>query len=315
MPWTVPTYAGTYMGGAPSNARIALFELMRGVNERQGAMAITKTKFYKTDGTQASDLSMSDIQGIRATGVESNVEKNLKRVRDAIISMLDAGYFTEASGSAVAWTKSSMEIEIGADLDAGPIRPQEARFWQAMQDALDRMIYSCREVDPDDTIGYDFSPTWSKNAYVALQDAWDARADYYNGSHLSTTCYWQIGTVATSFISRIITGRTFDFSVPNYLGDITGCAYKLSHKNDASIPINYSVGGFDGSLSASEGGTLNTWKESALADLVANTSNAVTIEITTPEPTTVPFSGEGATAISLVKARVYIDIAPVLSDQ
>jgi hypothetical protein len=315
MPWTISTYADLIAAGSPSNWRVALFELMRGVNERQAAIGITKTQFYKTDGTQAADLSMADILNIRASGVESNAEKNLKRVRGAIISMLNAGYFTEVSGSAVAWTKANMEIEIGADLDADPLRPQEARYWQAMQDALDRMIYSCREVEPDDHIGYDFSPTWSFGSYAAIQDAWDARADYHNSVHLSATCYWQIQEVSTNYRSRIIAGRTFDFLVPNYLGMPVGCAYQLTHQNDSSIIITYSVGSFDGTMSATEVGVLGSWKESPAADLALNSTTPVSIAITTPEPATVPFSSDGLMSISFVKSRIYIDLESVLSDQ
>jgi hypothetical protein len=93
MAWTVPTYAGTYMGGTPSNARTAMFELCRAVNERQAALALTKTEFFKADGTEAADITLADILNIRAAGVESNAEKNLKRVRGAIIAMLAGASF------------------------------------------------------------------------------------------------------------------------------------------------------------------------------------------------------------------------------
>jgi hypothetical protein len=72
----------------------------------------------------------------------------LKRVRGAIIAMLAGAsfdpVFTTTSLGNTALTKAAVETAIGTDLDANPIRPQEARYWQAMQDALDLMIYARR---------------------------------------------------------------------------------------------------------------------------------------------------------------------------
>lgn len=142
MAWSIPTYAAHYMGGEPSAARVALFELCRAVNERQGAVGITKTQFYKANGTQGSDVASADFAKIKASGTNSLALRNMKRIRDAVVAMADSGKFTQASGRSSIMTKAALETIIGADVDADPIRPQEARFWQAMQDALDALIYA-----------------------------------------------------------------------------------------------------------------------------------------------------------------------------
>jgi len=175
MAWTIPTYAGTYMGGSPSNARTAMFELMRGVNERQGALGLTKTEFFKSDGSESADLSISDLINIRTTGVDSYSFLNLKRIRDAIIDLVNGGYFTETSGQSAILTKASLETAISGDLDPDPIRPQEARFWQVMQDALDRLIYAYGT--------FQFLPSTDtkngtqSNTESTLAAAWTGRAD------------------------------------------------------------------------------------------------------------------------------------------
>jgi len=58
------------MGGSPSAARTAMFELCRAVNEREGAAAQTKTEFYKADGSEAADLTSADLALIPCAGAD-----------------------------------------------------------------------------------------------------------------------------------------------------------------------------------------------------------------------------------------------------
>lgn len=175
--WTVPTFSGTAMGGSPSAARVAMFELCRAVNERQTALDITKSQFYKADGTLGSDLTVDDFIDMHSSGPDTYAKRNLKTIRDAIISMVDNGYFSVSSGSPTELTKTALESAIGTDIDANPIRPQEARYWQAMKDALDILIHARRlvAVDMSDATainrGYPTAPPDGRSL-VSTTDAW-----------------------------------------------------------------------------------------------------------------------------------------------
>lgn len=220
------------MGGSPSNARIALFELMRGVNERQAAIGITKTQFYKTDGTQAADLSMADILNIRASGVESNVEKNLKLVQSAIKALIATGYFVTASGGDTAYTESAIEAAIGTNLDTTPLRMQEARFWQAQKDALDLLIY-CRR-------GYGFtysSATVDQRGASGSLDGWPTSADDAWSLALAKPPTTVPLSVSTSGLYLSMHKQYVDPPGPTPLGNYYGAAF---HNNvqGMSLVIN-----------------------------------------------------------------------------
>lgn len=147
MGWTVPTYFNTYMGGDPSNARLALFELMRAVNERETYLRLPNTEFVRSDETEGANLALEEIAWIpAATKDNSPGQQNLKRIRDAILDMVptvDGGgngfILPDAHGTGI--TRAWLESEIGFDLSEEIVHPQSAAYWQAIQDAMDLLTH------------------------------------------------------------------------------------------------------------------------------------------------------------------------------
>lgn len=163
MAWSISTYAGLRVNGPVLNCRLAMFELCRAVNERQDSIGMTKTLFYKADGSEASYISYSDLLGMRITGPSSKVGSNLERIQDSVKALVNTGYFVTSSGGDTAYTLSSLETAIGTNLVSTPKRIQEARFWQAQKDALDLLIYCKR------SYGFTFtSPTIDRRHYGGI---------------------------------------------------------------------------------------------------------------------------------------------------
>lgn len=327
MAWTVPTYAGTYMGGLPSNARSAMFELCRAVNERQAALAITKTTFYKANGTLAVDLTMADLLNIRTTGTASYGFQNLKKVRDAIISMVNAGYFTETSGLSDIWTKANLETAIGTDLDADPIRPQEARYWQAMQDALDLLIYGYGQFPfaPDSqTVGRTTSGSESDRP-----TAWANRADTSGGSaSVSKSVFWGLSGTAGNYEAEIVDTAELNYRFDSFKAGGTGPegtalgVLAESWIGVISATVNPS-GWVDGSLSVGltvDGDAKATTISDTTLYSVAGVSPSITEDFSIlldadAAPGTSPFNSLGRWGWGVYYIDLYIDLASVLADQ
>lgn len=308
MPWTIPTYAGTYMGGSPSNARVALFELMRAVNQRQGLNGFTKTQFFRTDGTESADLSMSDILNIRHTGTESNVEKNLKRIRDAVIAMANSGRFTTVSGGTTVWTKSSLELAIDSDLDAAPIRPQEARFWQAMKDALDRLKYG--------KIAFtQASPAFSANrrtgAGATKDDAWAAAiADTPSAISTASIARWQ----NFSLIAEIDDDVSISLDMTGFGGEIVAGDMTLNCNNGSDLDIAWTID-LVSDILAGLGGEDNSYHYWS-ASIPMPPVYAIPVSIDTTLPTANPFvTFSSNVQIGFDLFNLYTDLSSELDDQ
>lgn len=172
MAWTISTYAGTRATGQPSNWRTAMFELCRAVNEREAAIAETKTTWYKADGTTTADITMADLANIQFTGANNYAIQNLQDIQSAIVSLIGTGLFTTARGGDTVYNLAAVEAAIDTDLQTDPIRANEARFWQAQQDALDLLIYYKLTIPEG---GGPCSTTHSNLAstYGSFQAAWD----------------------------------------------------------------------------------------------------------------------------------------------
>lgn len=149
MAWSIPTYAGLYALGSPSNLRIGLFELMRAVNERETALGWVDdgsgfggingqlTRFYKADGTTGVNLTMADIEKLPCSGIGSYAYQNMSLINGFCANRCIL--FT-AGATTIPYTQSSLEAAIGTTLD-NPLRYNEARWWQSVQDALDLLVY------------------------------------------------------------------------------------------------------------------------------------------------------------------------------
>lgn len=174
MAWSISTYAGLRATGQPSNYRIAMFELCRAINEREEALGVSggATNFYKADGTQGKFVSMAELEYLPCTGVNSLAELNMSRIQTAITAAL--GAYTEGSGDTAVWTNASMSADVGWNLSTPPVRVNQAAWWQAMQDALDRMIYpwgTWRPVAYASTIGRSETTAF----HPTISDAWADR--------------------------------------------------------------------------------------------------------------------------------------------
>lgn len=147
MEWSTTTYAGKYALGSPSRYRTSMFELCRGVNERELAIGLTSssfprplTKFAVTTGSNKSNVTMDDLYLLPCCGVGNKAAFNLNTIRNGIVSL--ASMFTESSTSFTLWTTETLSDAVGFDLSQPAERVNQAAFWQACQDALDLLIYA-----------------------------------------------------------------------------------------------------------------------------------------------------------------------------
>jgi hypothetical protein len=165
-----------------------MFELCRGLNEREGALGIGKTVFYKADGTTGSDLSMEDLYLIPILGEDSPFCENLRTIQGRIKHLLRFGpesevEFVSALNSDTVVDIAYVEGVWGESFVEELKKPNQAKWWQQCQDALDMMLYWRREGDalflPPDSASPE-NVTWSDWQWRTttewdLHDAWNRR--------------------------------------------------------------------------------------------------------------------------------------------
>lgn len=331
MAWTISTYAGTYMGGNPSNARTALFELCRAVNERQDAIAQAKTQFYKADGTEAADLVTGDLANIRATGINSYAYLNLERVRLWIVDSVNAGYWTETTGRGTVWTLANLESDIGHTLSSAAERPQDAGYWQALQDALDRLIYARRKFGLVDNSGQTRRQQFGSILSTPTL-AWDsmAAASETAPSGVTGQDYIRVGYNISGSSGAYIaaSGRTWEnkeCSAPSVEGTLKAVDwlgnYDVLGAGGESMSISITTDHIAPAATATltppnpalDASAITI--EAAAAQVDITTTTHVTLERTSSLPASNPFVTVGRFNISFNEYRVYFDIAGELTDQ
>ena len=238
MAWSIPDYSGLKANGPSSNWALGMFELCRAVNEREGGSGLSKTTWYKADGSQASDLTLSDFLGLKTSGV-SKVETNLKRIQTAIKGLcgdhpLGTTFVTAFNGD-TAMTVSALESLIGSSFLSEPHNSLDSAYWQQLQDALDHLLYfriggSFRfGADPGGGDGNEVA-SWS-GWYVIFngtspvntdpEDCWDAR--FTNSITIpeppasgSSSALWAGSGLGTHFVNRgcAISGVTGSIGSP-----------------------------------------------------------------------------------------------------
>lgn len=333
MSWPVATYSGTAMGGIPSTARTALHALCQGINERQAAINITKTQFYKADGTEAADLATGDLENLRAAGPSSPARANLERVRLAIVSMLTAGYFMNASGGgATALTVGAVETAIGSSISDEPERINEARYWQALQDALDLMIYARRIVAPTATGTVYYLGGQSLGAGSSRTDVDEAWSEAVADSEHSSTVLgklvgWRVNVSVFPYVALVTLGLRIEGM--QYTGSFAGTLTAV----DLGVVIAQSAEYTGGSFLVSAGSASSVDYE----DLTGSNlypcdptdfllSGTATIEFRTDSspPGSIPFTYDDPAVVeywtrALTAAPYgcyyYFDIAGELTDQ
>lgn len=334
MAWTITTYSGYQMtSGTPNGWRVAMFEICRAVNERQGALNITKTQFQLPDGSFSADVASDDFIGLFVSPLGGPWKANLERARDAIIEMLNGEYFLTTDGGSTTLTKAAVETAISADLDADQARPNEAAYLQALQDALDLMLY-CRRTfglsASSPTVDNRVSDTIPPFQFTSAQDAW---TNAYNQTP-SSTSVTSTNAGLRWFQTNLYTDPTGPLPLDNYYTasmwdnmqgysvtlDLDGTLTKFTYDytvdpytvggpiwpsvpcviNSTTIPQTSSSGSYQGSN----------------GDLTLSGANSM--DYTSTNPSTVPWNpgvGTELRAIRIDSITVYWDISSVLADQ
>lgn len=228
MAWTIENFEGVYMGGQPSNARVALFELCRALNQRERAAGFEVTEFYKADGTLTDSITLEDLANIRATGEDSPTWLNLKKIRLGIENLVqgtgnvglgsgkvwarDEGaalpYYVwttaEAAGAVRVAIEDQLDIDIGASL--GTIwsdvlfrhRPQDYRYFEHLRIALDALRYIRVLAIPEVAEGGRMfgSTKTTADVYASEAAAWAQRRKYtqplYPGALTGDASNWHL---------------------------------------------------------------------------------------------------------------------------
>lgn len=336
MAWSIVTYAGTRATGQPSAYRTAMFELCRAINERETAMGapitgLGLTTFYKADGTQTSNISMAQLEYLPCSGANSLAARNLEKIR-TWITVTAPNYFTQGTGETPLVTESWLSTQVGYDLTQACPKVNDAAHWQALQDALDLLVY--------------FYGTWNftdssftgggSNTYTTISDAWTNRNDISaspggagaRANAVSPTGSWR-AQWASSYTWTITDGVDLFYpggntgSFPQTLSAPTGgtmtaaAADYLLGGTEIATGFGWSAAGDSGTFSNGGGsgsGSISTWA----------IGGSTSITFTASVPSTLPFNEETSAtgdtttrsaAVSLDEVRVYYDITSELTDQ
>lgn len=309
------------MGGSPSNARVALFELMRAVNEREAAVGMTETEFFKADGTEAANLVVGDLENIRVTGEDSFAFQNLSRIRVAIIALIATGLFVEQDTWSDVWTKASMETEIGIDLDSDPQRPQDAQFWQGIKDAIDRLCYIKVTKTMVPYSGLDIAT----RGYATVggsgrwASAWDHREDEdFSGNNAVPQSGFYVvqpfsGDAYGLVRSGVVGAR---YETASYVGVISESYYHYQASFGSYIGPDFDA------LIGTETFivTTNDVGYRLTSDISIGVDTYIDAELVTTPPGTLPFESGGSpsggsVSVAILDIVIFIDLASVLTDQ
>lgn len=330
MAWTVPTYSFQPALGEPSNVRTCMFELIRGIRERRTVKGGTHASFYRANGTLSNAaMTMDHLYKIPV----SLVNANLVRIQDAIVDLLDTtptavadeDAFFEDDTFSDAWTLATLESAIGTSLHDEPTRTLEARFWQAQQDALDRLIYiKLATTDLFNATGFQVK---SGTSGSSVQDAWDNMiADTPSTTSASLTM-GATRAFAGGGSAGVVDNGGYNLNTTGMQGTLVRAAYPLRWTGTNS---NY----FTGDFACHIGNTAITFPGSASFPFIEVDADLTDIDYGTATvipasfdsiPASVPFSipappsGSRASNVTLfvtgVIVALYIDLSSYLTDQ
>lgn len=151
MGWTYPSYQDIQATGDPSVYRTAMFEIIRGINERNDALGSgSGSLFKKADGTLSQYITMADLDGMFLPGAFSYLKYNMQMIHFAIRSM--ASEYTTTSGRSASYDATSICAAVGLPSvpPSGGDKWTDYRWWQGWQDALGLLIYGWSR-NPDAT--------------------------------------------------------------------------------------------------------------------------------------------------------------------
>jgi len=331
MGWSIPTYDGIAAHGRPSNLRLAMFELIRAIDERTLALAQQSQFGWWVAASSSSsqlaptfdDLEFLKCTGNKTGGTTANANKayrNMVLITDRIIDMLDAGRFVTASGGSTKYTQASMESAIGTTLEY-PVSVTEARWWQSVQDALDLMIYAWSELTPmfgESGIGQSFP-------YSTTDAAWSNRATPVgipNASVSALSAGWQVrSTGGGTYVSVIGSGSSREFHLSSLwdtelLGVVEYAEYEYTSRWDDYTGSDFEIAIDSDSINVT-GAASST---AACTPMAIGTVITKTSTVTTSEPSTNPFDPSGSNdigfvGIAITGLNVQHDLSTILTDQ
>lgn len=338
--WTMPSYIGEFAFGENGALITGMFELGRAINEREGVKGLTKTQWYKGNGTQAADISQSDLVGLQIAS--SNYKTNLTRIYASIRALCP--FFIELSSGIpvddTPWSSSSLGAFVGSTLSPTltGMRITDPSILQVAQDALDQLLFTFSLQDIDDeadtaTSGVSYfsgsyrsgiadAPTGDLNS---AQDAWDAIGeytytfvskigffasvvgyqDYFHGNEWDATKKFGSQNIKIDFTS-------LGFSFP-----VHSTWYGVSVSNSLDASVTWSFGGASGTV-VSGGSSLYYEGDPVALDTISYASLATSLDSETSSPASPPAT-DPATAqqcqITPRSVKAIYNISSVLSDQ
>lgn len=204
-PWTVSDWHNVYPYGPDSKFRIGLYEIIRGIWERQEAFGAApgfsvpvdgvRARFVLPDGTQSSNFSYSDMHGMPITGTFGNniFSRNLDIAVTCIRDMLSNQYSTALSGVTKSATIPDRLFDVSDLLlyqdildDVGydilnptkrSMRHMDPMFWNSMQAYLDKILWFSWNVFLRPPQGEVIGTTYWSGEKSTISQAWSARRD------------------------------------------------------------------------------------------------------------------------------------------
>lgn len=343
MGWTYPAYEGLKATGDPSAYRVALWEMIYALKQRNTAIGgLGTTTFKRADGSNVSSdsITFADLEDIKQPGAISNFKTNLQRLHNWIRSSADR--FTVASGRSASLTISDLETNAGL----WPFAPQagdkwqDYTFWQGCQDALDMMIYGY-QINPSPTGTQDFKyatypgtdPDLTWQACSAVGETSTGGTDFFvppfdfisNKYNLRWT--FKVGLPSNARQKRAITSTTTPTSYGalseawlDFGPDDPGGFYYYAYTGDP-LEIQFDSA-TETTLFNAAGTTDEDFTYQLLnADFPLGTANEFALEITNAVPSLAPFTGSMSPmygeswAMFAAAITYYIDLASALDDQ
>lgn len=334
MAWTYPTYTNTLAIGTSGSIKYGMFELSRAINERQGLVGITKTQWYKADGTQAADIAITDLVGLQING--TYFKTNLSRIYTAIQAM--AASFKVSGTSLTSYTVGTLETAVGASLSPtlSNVNIFQAALFQVAQDALDLLLYIAKTESvstgaTSDSVNEEFSGSYRSGIADApagelnsAQDAWDALGYYtysagqYKGFSIELFKYTS-GIYGTEYdASRTIGSQNVevDFTSYGFTGNADSTWYRVDWNNEFDSDCGWTFGGASGTALANSSGSVTYYLGT---DIPLDTPITVSLGTDYDAAASPPSSTYASSVVDLnitpVQCVCVIDISPYLTDQ
>lgn len=332
MGWTIDTFDGIAAHGRPSNLRVAMFEMIRAIDERQVALGSYTPYFWWVSQAphQKQNPTFDDLEFLKSTGNKvggstANANKayrNMVLIKDRILLMITAGRFVTTSGGSTKYTQASIESAIGTTLE-DPISVTESRWWQSIHDALDVMIHAYSELV---SANFTSSSGSASNAYSVKQTAWDNRADIGSPFGIlgipTPNAAWGLSYSGGGLFVAIVRdgASSIDFMTSAFAsetilhGDVVSAEYRYT-----SFFHSTTMSDFEVELDGDHIHSLISESSVSPATVTLGARINKSLSIVSSEPSTVPFNPVGLVSsevgIAVTGMNVQHDLSSYLTDQ